>query len=407
MQTFTGFEYLLIDAANNFGLDKQNFEDRIKWAQDNLEDLELLGEMRDPWKESPLYFKAVMAIRDAQEGIATGHMVGFDAVCSGMQIMSAVTGCYEGARATGLVDPNQRMDAYKECTDLMKLDVPTLVDEDRKLVKRAVMTVLYGSKREPKNLFGEDTPELQAFYKAMQTMAPGACDLLNDLLQSWQPNALQHSWVLPDNHHVHIKVNQTVEKRVEVDEMNHSTFTYRYQENIGKRKGLSNVANVIHSIDGYLLRSLIRRCSYDSKVLDNLEKAIERELTQQHKPNKVACVEVQRMREFQVIDSKLLTMTSYEPLQDMTNDELKALYNLIEACRAYPPFEVLTVHDDFKCHPNHMNVLRFHYKELLAELAESEIISVIISNIMGRQVKYKKLSNDLSKYIRRSNYALS
>lgn len=138
MQTFTGFEYLLIDAANNFGLDKQNFEDRIQWAKDNLDDLELLGEMRDPWKEEPLYFKAVMAIRDAQAGNPIGHMIGFDAVCSGMQIMSALTGCYEGARATGLVDPNQRMDAYKECTDLMKLDVPTLVDEDRKLVKKAV-----------------------------------------------------------------------------------------------------------------------------------------------------------------------------------------------------------------------------------------------------------------------------
>lgn len=208
------------------------------------------------------------------------------------------------------------------------------------------MTVLYGSKREPKNLFGEDTPELQAFYKAMQTMAPGACDLLNDLLQSWQPHALKHSWVLPDNHHVHVKVNQTIEKRVEVDEMNHSTFTYRYQENIGQKKGLSNVANVIHSIDGYILRSLIRRCSYDDNVLEDLQHAINEELVTARIPNKDVCVEVQRMREFQIIDSKLLTMTSYEPLQDMTNDELKALYNLIEACRAYPSFDVVTVHDE-------------------------------------------------------------
>ena len=29
---YTGFEYLLIDCANAYGLDKLLFEDRIQWA---------------------------------------------------------------------------------------------------------------------------------------------------------------------------------------------------------------------------------------------------------------------------------------------------------------------------------------------------------------------------------------
>ena len=80
MITFTGFEYLLIDAANNFGLDKLRFEDRIQWARDNLDHLE---DLLDQAETKPLYLKAVMAIRKAQAGQPTGHLVAMDATCSG------------------------------------------------------------------------------------------------------------------------------------------------------------------------------------------------------------------------------------------------------------------------------------------------------------------------------------
>lgn len=40
----------------------------------------------------------------------------------------------------------------------------------------------YGSKAKPKEIFGEDTPELNAFYQAAQQVAPGAWELLQDLL---------------------------------------------------------------------------------------------------------------------------------------------------------------------------------------------------------------------------------
>jgi hypothetical protein len=244
MQEFTGYEYLLIDAANAFGLDKDIFEVRLDWANKHLHELEDLIDQAD---SKPLYAKAVMAIRKAQQGLPTGHLVGFDAVCSGMQLMSAMTGCEAGADATGLVDPNRRADAYTQCTALVQKRVPTFKASARKLIKQAVMTSLYGSKQEPKNLFGEGTPELNAFYEAMYEMAPGATELLDDLLNSWKPYALQHSWILPDGYDVRVKVMTKQEKRIEVDELNHATFTYEYYENEGQPHGRSNVANVVHS----------------------------------------------------------------------------------------------------------------------------------------------------------------
>lgn len=247
MQHFTGFQYLQIDIANGFGLDKKLFEERIQWATENHDQLESLTEQA----ESPeLYTKAVMALRDAEAGKAIGHRVGLDAVCSGIQVMSALTGCEAGAKATGLVNTGIRPDAYTTVTDRMNAILHSeglRVDIPRKDAKAATMTVMYGSRRQPKLIFGEDTPELSAFYQAVQQVAPGAWELLQDLLGSWQPFALMHRWILPDGFVARVKVMEKVEKRLEIDELDHATFTYKWYENTGTESGLSNVANVVHS----------------------------------------------------------------------------------------------------------------------------------------------------------------
>lgn len=138
MKTFSGFDYLLIDAANSFGLDKELFETRIQWGRDNLDTLESLT----PQAESPLLFaKAVMAIRKAQLKLPTGHLVAMDACCSGLQIMSAITGCISGARSTGLVDPNRRADAYTEQTARMQGILGGNFSVSRSDAKKALMTL--------------------------------------------------------------------------------------------------------------------------------------------------------------------------------------------------------------------------------------------------------------------------
>ena len=138
MQKFSGYEYLLIDVANNFGLDKLLFKERIQWATENLSQLETLV---PPTKTKPLYLKAVQAIRKAQTGLPIGHVVGWDSVCSGIQVMSALTGCVAGATATGLVDPNRRADAYSEVTDAMATLLGSSVSVSRQDAKLATMTL--------------------------------------------------------------------------------------------------------------------------------------------------------------------------------------------------------------------------------------------------------------------------
>jgi hypothetical protein len=334
-----------------------------------------------------------------------------------MQVMSALTGCITGATNTGLVNPNVRSDAYTITTDIMEGLLGGTVHVDRKGAKQALMTSFYGSKQEPINVFGADTPELNAFYQAASIVAPGAWELLQDLLASWQPYALEHSWKLPDGFDVRVKVMKKNEARIEVDELDHATFTYEFYENEGTKQGLSNVANVVHSVDAYVLRCIHRRCNYDTQVVQGAMLAINGEIKardqlmahQAIKPTegKLAAY-IEQYERTGMADVVILpyVQDGYATMY-MSYDHLKALASIIESMSMHMPFPVIAIHDEFKCGPNHMNHLRQHYINIFAELAESNLLSNILSQIHGKPGNFPKLSTTLPQLIRGSNYALS
>jgi hypothetical protein len=411
MINYSGFQWLLIDAANQYGHDKMVFEDRIKWAEAHLVSLETLT---DTAENKPLFIKAVMAIRKAQQGIPTGHMVAVDGVCSGIQIMSALTGCTAGATATGLVDPNVRADAYTAVTNEMSNILGGAFAVSRSDAKQAVMTSMYGSKAEPKALFGEDTPELAAFYQAMEKTAPGAWELLQDLLVSWQPYALSHAWKLPDGFDAKIKVMAKREVRIEVDELDHATFTYEFYENEGSRTGLSNVANLVHSMDAYVLREMHRRCNYDHEVMEDVALVIEEEMicrslgitrNGECSDPQVAYYRDQYTRS-SLASAVILPHLDCDSVKSLSQKHLEALATMINAMLAYQPFPLVTVHDAFAAHANNINHVRYQYKEILAEIADSEVLSDLMSQIHGQQGMSTKINLQLGDLIRKSEYAL-
>lgn len=410
-KTYTGFQYLLIDLANAFGLDKEIFEVRIQWGMDHLTCLETMGLKA----ETPaLYHKALLAVRKAQQGLATGHLVGVDGACSGMQVMSVLTGCISGATATGMVNPDKRGDAYTEVTDAMRKLLGGLVAVKRKDAKQAVMTVLYGSKAEPKKLFGEGTDELNAFYKAVHQVAPGAWMLLQDLLESWQPYALSHEWKLPDGFDAKVKVMSKREVRIEVDELDHATFTYEFFENEGTERGLSNAANVVHSVDAYVLRCMHRRCNYDAVVFQRAYRMIDLELQRRAQggdraevsyDNKINYYTAQYDRST-VADIVIVPYLDSDNIQFLDSDHLKGIELIVRGMLQHKPFALVTIHDEFKAHANNINWVRYHYKEIMAEIAESSLLNDLLSQIIKTNYSFPKLSSNLGDLIRNSNYAL-
>lgn len=408
-KSYSAIDYLCIDIANCYGLDKELFETRIQWVKDHVNQLE---EFIDEAEDKPLYLKAVHALRETLLGTPTGHLVALDATCSGIQIMSAITGCVRGADATGLVS-EKRADAYtdvtKEMNSILKLKGFTGIEVPRPDVKRAVMTCGYGSTLVPKEVFGEGDM-LATFYQACNTIAPEAFKLMSALLDTWQPDALSHNWVMPDNFHVNIKVMQTKETRIEVDELGHSTFTTYVKVNQGSKKGLANVANTIHSIDGYLLRSLIRRASFNEfKVRQALELITSTGATF-YEQDDVCDAELENMLNIYQYSGMLdVSIIDYINPSNIGYVPKELLYKLVDTLKRMLELgssPVLTVHDAFRAHPNHCNAVRYWYKELLAELAESNILQFIVSQIVGNEVRFIKKSNSLPEMIRNSNYGI-
>lgn len=414
MIEFTGFEYLCIDAANQYGLDKALFPARIQWVMDNFADLESIEGDK---KNLPLYKKAVMAIRNAQAGREIGHLVGFDACNSGAQIMSALTGCIEGCKATNLINTGSRRDGYTDITSAASDILGEGMVIARGDIKNAQMTHLYGSKAEPRGLFGEDTPELAAFYQANWVVFPGANELLSDLLSLWQPGALAHDWILPDNFHAHVKVMQMVETRIEVDELDHATCTYEYAVNEGKERDVKMAANGIHSIDAYVLRTMQRRCGYNAPVVTKALAVLEFErigreqgcftertvvaITQPHH------IYMERFEASNMVDSVIVSHITEYTVGDLSDLHIEKLIGLCQRMLTHKPFDIITVHDEFKAHPNNCNALRKHYIEIFAELAESTILEDIFMQICGQKPTYENKDPSLPALIRASEYPLS
>lgn len=400
MIKYTPLQYLQIDIANHYGLDKLQFEDRIKWVLANEENLEDNLNADDKYR----YIAAVQAYRLAQAGEPVHYLVGMDAAASGIAILGAVAGCKTTARNTGIIG-KKRKDIYGICTDVMSAILGSEVTVARKEVKGALMPCYYGSKAAPGRVFGKGTDEHQAFLEAAETVAPGASALKERLLMAWQPFALKHSWVMPDGFHVVKPVLQTMETKLEIDELDHTSIKMLYEDNVGTETGLSLVADVTHSLDALLVREVGRRCNFNrAKLLTAgyfLHKRVEAGLPSKDSPH----IE-QLWRDTKFLSLLGMECINEESVLDFSLGYCIELLQLVERTLDRPSFEILFIHDEYLCHPNYMNHVRQTVIDVMAELADSNVISYILSQITGSPVVVEPIDCKLGDLIRESEYII-
>lgn len=135
MQKFTPIQYLMIDVANNFGLDQQDWDDRLDWFKAHEHELE--GIIKQA-KEPALYFAGVQAYRAAQRGEAISYPISLDATSSGAQILSILIGCRQSASLCNVVDAGKRMDLYTSHYQAMCAEAAMPVSISRKEAKQAI-----------------------------------------------------------------------------------------------------------------------------------------------------------------------------------------------------------------------------------------------------------------------------
>lgn len=407
MNKYTPIEYIMIQVANSFGKDKLLFEERIEWVKTNGKKLRTLANEAD---DKAQYIRAVLELERVLNGQKfTNLPIGLDATASGLQILSILSGCVTTGSQVGLVIPNKRCDVYTALGNYMNEYLP----EDKQIVlsgtpregqftrgdlKQPLMTHFYFSKEQPKKVFGDATVELVAFYKAVEQMAPGANALMHDIYGAVRKEATEYKWTLPDGHTAFTRVFVEKDFKVELEELknrsgNSSTFTHRMHVNASNERDVALVANVVHSVDGFLVREMQGRMNHNKKqLLKVLDVTAGCKVT--NRDEMVSIYEAEHL---------LNGKTQY------TDNTLGLLREVIESVIENPSAPMTSVHDQFNTVAPFCNQMRQYYIDICAQMAESNMIQNILRELyFNPNLRYVKEGNhlELVKAIRNSNYSI-
>lgn len=399
MQTFTPSQYLKIDIASQFGHDKMTWDDRIQWFDDNKDSLMSLKDKAD---NPALFYAGMLAWQAFEKGEPSGYPISLDATSSGLQILAVLTGDRQAARLCNVIDTGNREDAYTAVYEYMLGIINETGKISRDMTKKAIMTALYGSEAEPKRVFGTGHL-LRVFYDVMGTLAPGAWELNQAMLTMWNPKAYSNDWVLPDNFHVHVKVMSQVKQTVNFLNEPFDTF---HNENLPKESGRSLGANMVHSIDGMIVREMTRRCNYNQAKVNRVRWLVVAGVTapiiEDNNTNMVRVLWEHYIKTG-YLSARILDHVHAYNISLIDSEPLLELINSLPE----KPFQIMSIHDCFRCLPNYANDMRKQYTLQLELIAKSEMLSSIVSQIVGRDLHVGKLDPDLHKDVATSNYALS
>lgn len=404
MKTFTGKQYLQMDIASCYGLDKKNWDARLAWFDKHKDDL---MSMLTTAEEPALYFAAVKAWEDVQAGIPSGYPISLDATCSGMQLLACLTGDRKAALLCNVLSTGNREDAYTSLYHSMLHTVNQSTDSaviTRTKTKDAILTSLYGSKKIPEEVFGKGML-LNAFHEVMRAELPAVWELNETYLAIWDPERLVYKWVLPDNFHVQVKVMGSVTESVNFCD---TPFDIQTEVNMPVEEGRSLGANTTHSIDGMIVREMVRRCNYNPTRIDQVCHALRKpakDTGEMDHDSEMVAILMGHYRETGYLSARILDHIWPENVW-IIGDDKGAVWELLNSLPA-KPFQVVTIHDCFRCLPNYGNDLRKQYNRQLFEIARSSLLSSLFTQLLGRKAVIGKLDPDMYKEIVQAEYALA
>ena len=269
--TESGLRYLKIDIANAFGLDKQSYEDRISFVDEHTTN-ELLA--KTIVADSPYeYRNAVEQLSNHYNGLPVEHITYLDCTNQALQLYAVLTSCKDTAYLCNISSGNILTDAYgvlaEELNKIFELSL-----FNRNNCKKALMTTLYGKMDGESEIikyfieedfnyeaYFTDEELASAFQQAMRAIAPHAMRAM-DVLQSLNCADIDtYFWKMPDGFKVKYDVKST--QKLEISCKTKSGVKFHFDRDVQVYKGSEfnrgMSPNVIHSVDGYVAREMIRR----------------------------------------------------------------------------------------------------------------------------------------------------
>lgn len=346
-EIYSPFEWLLIDLASQYGMDKDTYSERIQWSvsQLNLFKVDSLLELQSSLSEllaesddKAAFMGVALALWDTYKGIPSSWEVAQDAASSGAQLMSCLMKCETGMAHTGVLG-TKVPDLYT--------DVHTAMDTasiDRKTLKKGMIPYMYASEKAPKAVFGADYPK---FISAYGACVPAAQRLSNILVDCWDSEATEYTWELPDGFEVYIPVINQNQKKIPYK--NHRV-EYRFNElgtiPKGKHGSKALSPNVIHSMDAYVLRELCRRCNYDPIALGRAIRSLE-----SPKVGKACKAKAKKLkhleslyREFKQVSVVAIEYITKETAACVSEEYRQELLNILYVMEEVKPFSVRHIH---------------------------------------------------------------
>lgn len=330
-----GWKWLAIHGANVAGFDKASFEDRVNWVQDNED--EILAIARDPYNhrgwcgavggveiDKPWQFLAFcfewQGFVEHGESFVSKLPVAMDGSCSGIQHFSAMLRDEVGGSAVNLVPRDLPADVYQlvanKVIEQVEQDVVSGTEDElkhtdegvayvkqgtktiaaqwkefgitRKVTKRSVMTLAYGSKEygfkeqlmediiRPAKQSGKAFPFQGDGYQAAQYMAKAIWVAVNRVLvkageaMKWLQGAaslaaseeLPVRWTTPVGFPVMQAYADLKPRRID-SALNGKIvqFTmYQDKDNLDRRKQSQGIApNFVHSCDAaHMMLTVVR-----------------------------------------------------------------------------------------------------------------------------------------------------
>ena len=315
-------------------------------------------------KPENIYLAKIVQLIEESE--STGMFIGADARASGIQLLSILSGCETSAIHVGLLDKSN--EPYALAGERADLVVNVAKGEtSRSIFKECCMHHFYGGTKTPKLRLGEEN--LEGFYETLEELFPGCEELKNDI-QNCYWNTEVFTAVFPDGFMMQQPVIGIMVLELDFPNDPEVTFGYRYKYLQGKRKGLELAANLVHAVDGYVARELIYRAAKGSYGQIN-ELALVRAIKQADasiKPNDTFCL-------------YKLHNTPISKWVLLGRNFLEKAYAYFKAAETMPSFTVISIHDDFKCHPNYVHWMKFLYIEILAEIANSDLTKDLLEQI--------------------------
>ncbi|KAF9017666.1 DNA/RNA polymerase [Hymenopellis radicata] len=163
-----GLRWLKIHLANLYGYDKANFDERVQFVEERLDEIfdsatePLTGrgwwkKADDPWQCLATCFELHEALTsDDPLAYASSQPVHQDGTCNGLQHYAALGGDSRGAQQVNLAAGERPSDVYTYVANMVELQIVKDVESgnpaaimlqnkvSRKVVKQTVMTTVYG-----------------------------------------------------------------------------------------------------------------------------------------------------------------------------------------------------------------------------------------------------------------------